>query len=85
MIYKEINYTINFKTAWSQLLQGEEYRETSGGLKLPWGVSDVPSGSWWLLKVRWKESQTEKSVYHRRLCSDLFDGLSSAPLCDTQR
>lgn len=45
MIYKEINYTINFKTAWSQLLQGEQYRETSGGLKLPWRVSDVPSGS----------------------------------------
>lgn len=53
MIYKEINYTINFKTAWSQLLQGEQYTETSGGLKLLiWRVSDVPSGSPWLLKVR---------------------------------
>jgi len=52
MIYKEINYTINFKTAWSQLLQGEQYEETSGGLKLLKRVSDVPSGSTWLLKAR---------------------------------
>lgn len=85
MIYKEINYTINFKTAWSQLLQGEQYRKTSGGLKLPWRVSDVPSGSPWLLKVRWKESQSKKgvskkSVCHRRLCNDLLDALHGVSL-----
>lgn len=66
MIYKEINYTINFKTAWSQLLQGEQYRETSGGLKLLWRVSDVTSGSLWLLKVR--ESQTERGVRKKMTC-----------------
>lgn len=70
MIYKEINYTINFKTARSQLLQGEQYRETSGGLKLRWRVSDVPSGSLWLLKVRLRESQTERGVIKKKnLCA----------------
>lgn len=85
MIYKEINYTINFKTAWSQLLQGEQYGETSGGLKLLWRVSGVPSGVPWLLKVRWRESQTQRVirkqtkkpiVCHRRLYDDLLDALN---------